>query len=42
MLGGRIDWAGLPIVAELLGLEDLEMLIMQLNIIAASQDRRHG
>lgn len=32
MLGG-LDWAGLPIVAELLGIEDLEMLVVQLVVI---------
>lgn len=29
MLGG-LDWAGLPHVAEMLGIEDLEMLVTQL------------
>ena len=29
-MGGQIDWAGLPLVADLLGLDDLEMLVEQL------------
>lgn len=29
-LGGTIDWAGLPLVAEMLGIEDLEILVAQL------------
>lgn len=32
-MGGTIDWAGLPLVAELLGLDDLETLIVQLAAI---------
>lgn len=30
---GSIDWAGLPIVAELLGIDDLETLIRRLMTI---------
>jgi hypothetical protein len=29
-MGGTIDWAGLPLVAEMLGIEDLEILVAQL------------
>ncbi len=29
-MGGAIDWAGLPLVAEMLGIEDLEILVAQL------------
>lgn len=36
-MGGQIDWAGLPLVADLLGVDDLEMLITQLLTI-----RDHG
>lgn len=36
MLGG-LDWAGLPIIAEILGIEDLEMLVAQLIVL-----RDHG
>jgi hypothetical protein len=38
-LGGQIDWAGLPMVAELLGIDDLEVLIVQLTIIRDSQEK---
>jgi hypothetical protein len=30
---GGIDWAGLPVVAELLGLMDVEMLLWRLLVI---------
>lgn len=33
MLGARIDWQGLPLVCEILGIEDVEMLISQLEAI---------
>jgi hypothetical protein len=36
-LGGRIDWIGIDVVSELLGIEDIEMLIAQLETI-----RDHG
>jgi hypothetical protein len=29
-MGGTIDWAGLPLVASMLGIEDLEILVAQL------------
>lgn len=29
-MGGQIDWAGLPLVADLLGVDDLEILVEQL------------
>lgn len=29
-MGGALDWAGLPLVAEMLGIEDLEILVAQL------------
>ena len=38
-MGGQIDWAGLPLVADLLGIEDLEMLITQLATIRDFQRR---
>lgn len=31
--GGSIDWSGLPVVAELLGVDDIEDLIERLMII---------
>jgi hypothetical protein len=33
-LGGNIDWAGLPIIAEILGINDVELLIKQLTLIS--------
>ena len=33
MLGARIDWQGLPIVCELLGIDDIENLLSQLTVI---------
>ncbi len=38
-MGDQIDWAGLPLVADLLGIEDLEMLITQLATIRDFQRR---
>jgi hypothetical protein len=38
-LGGQLDWSGLPLVAEILGIDDLEVLIVQLAIIRDSQDK---
>lgn len=34
---GGIDWAGLPVVAELLGVEDVELLVEQLTAIRDHQ-----
>jgi len=39
LLGGEIDWAGLPVVAELFGITDIELLIKQLALI---RDFHHG
>jgi hypothetical protein len=36
-MGGTLDWAGLPIVCELLGIHDPERLIHQLNGIREHQ-----
>lgn len=36
MLGG-LDWAGLPIVVDILGIRDVETLIVQLNTIRDRQ-----
>jgi hypothetical protein len=30
MLGGKVDWAGLELVAEVLGIQDIEALIADL------------
>lgn len=32
-MGGALDWAALPLVAELLGVEDVERLITELAAI---------
>jgi len=39
LLGGAIDWTGLPVVAELLGIADIDLLIRQLALIREFQ---HG
>jgi hypothetical protein len=39
MMGGVIDWAGLPVVAELIGVKDVEMLVLQLLTIKEYADR---
>jgi hypothetical protein len=36
-LMGGMDWDGLPIVAELLGVDDIEQLVRQLVLIRDSQ-----
>jgi hypothetical protein len=33
LLGGEVNWAGLPIVAELLGITDIDLLVRQLALI---------
>jgi hypothetical protein len=38
-MGGQIDWTGLPMIADILGLDDLETLIEQLS---ALRDWQHG
>lgn len=35
--GGGIDWAGLPIVVDLLGISDIDGLILRLQTIKAHQ-----
>lgn len=30
LLGGQIDWAGLPVVVEILGVKDPELLVLDL------------
>lgn len=41
-MGGTLDWAGLPLVAELLGIDDLETLIVQLAAIRDFQLARRA
>lgn len=38
MLGGAIDWAGLPVVAEILGIDDIELLVQQMLLIRNFQN----
>lgn len=37
MMGGEIDWAGLPIVCELLGVTDVAKLVRQMTVIRETQ-----
>ena len=37
---GKIDWQALPLIFELLGIEDAEMVIKQLMLIRDFQDGR--
>lgn len=41
-LMGGLDWQALPLVADLLGIDDLELLVMQLVVIRDSQRNQHG
>lgn len=38
MLGGEIDWQGLPVVCELVGVEDMESVILDLITIRKFQN----
>ena len=40
MMGGEIDWAGLPVVVELLGIADVELLVKQMLLIRDSQNEK--
>jgi hypothetical protein len=33
LMGGQIDWAALPVIAEMMGAEDIEPLIVRLAAI---------
>jgi hypothetical protein len=33
MMGGQIDWNALPVICELLGVSDIEKLVVQLIVI---------
>lgn len=37
---GGIDWAGLPLIAGLLGIEDIDGLVMRLRTIKAHANKR--
>ncbi len=41
-MSGTIDWNALPDVIELLGVRDVEALIMQLMTIKMWTDKKHG
>lgn len=32
-MSGQIDWAALPVLAEMFGVEDVQLLILQLDLI---------
>lgn len=36
---GGIDWAGLPVVADMLGVTDIEVLVVELTAIRDFQNR---
>ena len=40
MLGGEIDWSALPIVVELLGINDADVLIRDLIVIRDVQAKK--
>lgn len=43
MMGAQIDWAGLPVVCELLGIEDVPRLVTEMLAIRDFQNRTtHG
>ncbi len=37
---GGIDWAALPVIAEMLGIDDIETLVLQLVAIRDAQRER--
>lgn len=41
MLGG-LDWQGLPTVMDILGIDDIEMLVAQLGAIRDWSRQKHG
>lgn len=42
MMGGVIDWSALPVVAEVIGINDIESLIADLRIIRDYQNERRN
>lgn len=38
-MGGQIDWDALPVMCEIQGVKDVEILIVQLNAILGHQRR---
>ena len=41
-MGGQIDWAALPILCEVHGVEDVEELLAQLSAIRRFQELQRG
>lgn len=41
-MGGQIDWAALPVVAELLGADDVETLVADLIVIRDGMREANG
>ena len=39
---GGIDWGGLPIVVELLGVEDVERLVRQMMVIRSNNSKANN
>ena len=39
-MGGELNWSALPIVAEMLGVEDVELLIAELSAIREWQNEK--
>lgn len=37
LLGGQIDWAGLPMVMEMLGVEDIEGMVRLMRIVLTNE-----
>ena len=42
LMGGEIKWSALPILCEMFGIEDVELLVRQLNAIRDSQVSKSG
>lgn len=41
-MGGQIDWSALPILAEMLGFEDIETLLEQLTALRDREQDGNG
>lgn len=40
LLGGDIDWAGLPLVAEILGIDDIESAVKLMRLIVIEERKK--
>lgn len=38
-MGGAIDWTAMPVITEMLGIDDVETLIWQLQLIRDQQNQ---